>query len=41
MAEGATLLAPSLPVTFVEGVKQPFTVLAEDGKDHRKPIMSP
>ena len=32
MAEGATLLAPSLPTTFVEGVKQPFTVLAEDGK---------
>ena len=32
MAEGATLLAPSLPTTFVEGVKQPFTVIAEDGK---------
>ena len=32
MAEGATLLAPSLPVTFVEGIKQPFTVMAEDGK---------
>lgn len=32
MAEGATLLAPNLPTTFVEGVKQPFTVLAEDGK---------
>lgn len=32
MVEGATLLAPSLPTTFVEGVKQPFTVLAEDGK---------
>ena len=35
MAEGATLLAPSLPVTFVEGVKQPFTVLAEDGKTQK------
>ena len=32
MAEGATLLAPNLPTTFVEGVKQPFTVMAEDGK---------
>ena len=32
MAEGAMLLAPNLPTTFVEGVKQPFTVLAEDGK---------
>lgn len=32
MAEGATLLAPSLPVTFIEGIKQPFTVIAEDGK---------
>ena len=32
MAEGATLLAPSLPVTFVEGIKQPFTVMAENGK---------
>lgn len=32
MAEGATLIAPNLPTTFVEGVKQPFTVLAEDGK---------
>lgn len=32
MADGATLLAPSLPTTFVEGVKQPFTVIAEDGK---------
>lgn len=32
MAEGATLLAPGLPVTFVEGIKQPFTVMAEDGK---------
>ena len=31
MAEGATLLAPNLPTTFVEGVKQPFTVMAEDG----------
>lgn len=35
MAEGATLLAPSLPTTFVEGVKQPFTVLAEDGKTQK------
>ena len=32
MAEGATLLAPSLPVTFIKGIKQPFTVIAEDGK---------
>ena len=32
MAEGATLLAPNLPTAFVEGVKQPFTVMAEDGK---------
>lgn len=32
MAEGATLLAPNLPTTLVEGVKQPFTVMAEDGK---------
>lgn len=35
MADGATLLAPSLPTTFVEGVKQPFTVLAEDGKTQK------
>ena len=35
MAEGATLLAPSLPTTFVEGVEQPFTVLAEDGKTQK------
>jgi len=34
LAEGATLLAPDLgqPVTFIEGVEQPFTVQAEDGK---------
>ena len=32
MAEGAMLLAPNLPTSFVEGVKQPFTVMAEDGK---------
>ena len=34
-AEGAKLIAPSLPVTFVEGVPQPFTVCAEDGKTHK------
>ena len=32
LSEGASLKAPSLPVTFVEGVPQPFTVVAEDGK---------
>ena len=32
LSDKATLIAPSLPVTFVEGVEQPFTVLAEDGK---------
>lgn len=31
LSEGATLAAPTLPVTFVENVAQPFTVLAEDG----------
>lgn len=31
LSEGATLLAPALPVTFVEGVAVPFTVLAADG----------
>ena len=35
LAEGAKLIAPSLPVTFVEGVKQPFTVCAEDGKTYK------
>lgn len=35
LAEGAKLIAPSLPVTFVEGVPQPFTVCAEDGKTHK------
>ena len=32
LSDKATLIAPSLPVTFVEGVEQAFTVLAEDGK---------
>lgn len=31
LSPGATLAAPTLPVTFVENVAQPFTVLAEDG----------
>lgn len=31
IAEGAKLMAPTLPVTFVAGVKQPFSVMAEDG----------
>ena len=31
LAEGAKLMAPTLPVTFVAGVKQPFSVMAEDG----------
>ena len=31
LSEGATLIAPTLPVNFVEGVPQPFTVLAKDG----------
>lgn len=31
LSEGATLEAPDLPVTFIEGIAQPFTVLAEDG----------
>ena len=31
LAEGAKLVAPTLPITFVEGVKQPFSVMAEDG----------
>ena len=35
LADGAKLIAPSLPVTFVEGVKQPFTVCAEDGKTYK------
>ena len=35
LAEGAKLIAPSLPVTFVEGVPQPFTVCAEDGKTYK------
>ena len=35
MVEGATLLAPNLPTTFVDGVEQPFTVLAEDGKTQK------
>lgn len=35
LAEGATLEAPSLPTTFVEGVEQPFTVMAEDGKTRK------
>ena len=35
LTEGAKLIAPSLPVTFVEGVKQPFTVCAEDGKTYK------
>ena len=35
LAEGAMLEAPSLPITFVEGVEQPFTVMAEDGKTRK------
>lgn len=35
LAEGAELLAPALPVTFVAGVEQPFTVIAEDGKTQK------
>ncbi len=35
LAEGAKLIAPTLPVTFVEGVPQPFTVCAEDGKTYK------
>lgn len=31
LSAGATLAAPTLPVTLAEGVAQPFTVLAEDG----------
>ncbi len=31
LSPGATLAAPTLPVTFAEKVAQPFTVLAEDG----------
>lgn len=31
LSPGAALQAPNLPVTFVAGVAQPFTVLAEDG----------
>ncbi len=31
LSPGATLLAPALPVTFVEDVPLPFTVLAADG----------
>ncbi|MGN0720609.1 MAG: DUF5018 domain-containing protein [Anaerovoracaceae bacterium] len=37
LAKGATLVAPNLdqPVTFIEGVAQPFTVQAEDGKTRK------
>lgn len=31
LSSGARLIAPSLPVTFINGVAQPFTVQAEDG----------
>lgn len=31
LSRKAKLKAPTLPVTFVEGVSQPFTVVAEDG----------
>ena len=31
LSEGATLISPALPVRFVEGVAQPFTVQAADG----------
>ena len=34
-AEGAKLVSPNLPVTFVEGVSQPFVVRAEDGQTYK------
>lgn len=35
LAAGARLIAPSLPVTFIPGAAQPFTVQAEDGKTQK------
>ncbi len=37
LSEGASLVAPDLsqPVTFIEGVAQPFTVVAEDGETRK------
>ena len=35
LSDGARLIAPSLPVTFIDGVAQPFTVQAEDGSTQR------
>ena len=35
LSKKAKLKAPGLPVTFVEGVSQPFTVIAEDGTTTR------
>lgn len=32
LSDGAALKAPELPVSFIAGVAQPFTVVAEDGK---------
>ena len=32
LAEGAKQIEPKLPVTFIEGTEQPFTICAEDGK---------
>ena len=32
LSDGASLKAPELPVSFIAGVAQPFTVVAEDGK---------
>ncbi|MCR4722407.1 MAG: DUF5018 domain-containing protein [Eubacteriales bacterium] len=34
-SEGAKLVSPNLPVTFVEGVSQPFVVRAEDGQTYK------
>ena len=35
LSEGATLKAPTLPVTLTAGVEYPFTLRAEDGKTER------
>lgn len=35
LSAGATLAAPTLPVTLAEGAAQPFTVLAEDGQTRK------
>ena len=35
LSEGATLKAPTLPITLTAGVEYPFTLRAEDGKTER------